>query len=48
MGADGVDLSFYASRAFLREWKRAFPPMNRPLFVSEHRREISPYAFSSE
>jgi len=27
MAADGVDLSFYASRTFLREWKGAFPTM---------------------
>ena len=27
MAADGVDLTFYASRAFLRDWKRAFPTM---------------------
>ena len=27
MGADGVDLSFYASQAFLRDWKSAFPTM---------------------
>jgi len=56
--ADAYDLESQAAvtpigvncRLCLREDcnQRAFPPMNRPLFVSEHRREISPYAFSSE
>ena len=27
MGADSVDLNFYASQAFLRDWNSAFPTM---------------------